>query len=91
MESVIQDCKECFVCGTQRNLHRHHIIGGTSRRKRSEERGFVVYLCMQHHGEVHKHVNSGVSLYLRRLCQEYYENHYGDRTDFIREFGKSVL
>lgn len=32
-----------------------------------------------------------MSLYVKRKCQKYYEDHYGDRTDFIREFGKSVL
>lgn len=91
MESVIQAEKQCFVCGTQRNLHCHHVFGGTSRRTRSEERGFKVWLCSQHHGEFHKHSNSGMSFYTKRICQEYYENHYGDREDFIREFGKSVL
>lgn len=91
MESVIHDRKECLVCGSQRNLHCHHVFGGTSRRARSEARGFKVWLCSQHHGEFHKHSNSGMSLYVKRKCQEYYEDHYGDRTDFIREFGKSVL
>lgn len=50
-----------------------------------------MYLCHQHHGECHKHINSGVSLMLKRMCQLYYEANYGDREDFIREFGRSVL
>lgn len=91
MESVIQKEKECFVCRTTHNLHAHHIFGGISRRKHSESRGFKVWLCAYHHGEIHKHVNSGTSLYLRMLCQKYYENHYGNREDFIIEFGKSLL
>lgn len=91
MESVIQTRKECFACGTTVGLHCHHIWGGVSRRKLSEKRGFKVWLCPMHHRQVHGHINSGISLYLRRLCQEYYESEYGTREDFIHEFGKSIL
>ena len=91
MESVIQKERFCWVCETTQNLHVHHIFPGASRRKLSEKRGFKVYLCHQHHGECHKHINSGVSLMLKRMCQLYYEANYGDREDFIREFGRSVL
>ena len=91
MESIISTEKVCWVCGTNRNIHCHHIFGGVSRRKLSEKRGFKVYLCSQHHGEAHKHINSGFSLYLKMECQKYYEENYGERSQFIEEFGRSVL
>lgn len=91
MDSIISKRKECWVCGRTQDLHTHHIFAGYSRRKISEKRGFKVCLCHQHHGECHKHSNSGISLKLKRMCQEYYEGHYGSREDFIREFGRSVL
>lgn len=91
MQSAIQKEKECWVCGTTQNLHSHHIFPGYSRRTLSEKRGFKVYLCMNHHNEAHKYTNTGFSLYLKMLCQEYYEDNYGTREDFIREFGKSRL
>ena len=91
MESIISSKRQCFICGATNNLHCHHIFPGSSRRKRSEMRGFKVYLCHVHHGECHKHINSGASLYLKRLCQAYYEANYGTREEFISEFGKSRL
>jgi hypothetical protein len=32
-----------------------------------------------------------VDLKLKTDCQRYYEEHYGMREDFVREFGKSYL
>ena len=39
MNSVLQSEKECFVCGTNLNLHSHHIFFGTANRKLSEKYG----------------------------------------------------
>lgn len=91
MESVINSQRQCFLCGTTRDLHAHHIFPGNPRRKHSEERGFKVYLCAYHHRKIHQHINSGESLKLKQFCQAYYESNYGTREDFIREFGKSRL
>lgn len=33
----------------------------------------------------------GLDLKLKRMAQRYYENHYGSREDFIKEFGKNYL
>ena len=72
-------------------MHLHHIFPGSSRRKCSDRRGFTVYLCHQHHGEIHQHINSGISLYLKRECQKYYEENYGNQEEFIREFGRNLI
>ena len=43
MNSVLQTKKECFFCKTTRNLHRHHVLYGSSNRKQAEKYGFTVY------------------------------------------------
>ena len=93
MQSVIQFEKCCFVCETTLNLHSHHIIGGTSNRKNSENRGFKVWLCAYHHNMSSEgvHFNKPLDIKLKTMAQEYYEEHYGTREDFIREFGRNYL
>ena len=48
-ESLIQTEKECWFCGAQVNLERHHIFAGTANRPISEKYGLWVYLCHEHH------------------------------------------
>ena len=91
MESIIsKDKTTCYVCGRPATCT-HHILGGVANRPKSDKRGFTVRLCDDCHRSIHKHINEGVSLYLRKQCQKYYEEHYGTREDFINEFGKSRL
>ena len=89
--------KRCWLCGAtghREPLDRHHIFGG-SRRKKSEKYGLVVYLC--HHschifGPNAVHQNA-------EIMQELHE--YGQRKameengwtvdDFRREFGKNYI
>ena len=93
MESVIQTEKQCYACGTTLNLHDHHIIYGTSNRKKSEKYGLKVWLCAYHHNMSNEgvHFNKSLDLALKTKAQTYYEKHYGSREDFIREFGRSWL
>ena len=94
MRSVLQEEKECFICGKQTGLHSHHIFPG-SRRKKSEEHGLKVWLCMEHHtgdnDSVHMNPNNGYDLFLKQTAQQYYEEHIGTREQFREEFGKSYL
>lgn len=93
MKSVLQKNKECYVCGTTLNLHDHHIFFGTSNRKQSEKRGLKVWLCGKDHNLSNEgvHFNKELDTHLKKLSQEYYEEHCGTREQFIKEFGKSVL
>ena len=92
MKSVLQDSKECWVCGRTDQLHDHHIIFGTSNRKKSEQYGLKVWLCYEHHtGNNGVHFNKELDLQLKRLAQTYFEGHLGTREDFRAEFGKSWL
>ena len=92
MKTVLQSEKECIVCGTTYNLHDHHIFFG-ARRKLSEKRGLKVWLCANHHNMSNAgvHQNRILDLKLKKFAQKYYEEHYGTRTDFIKEFGKNYL
>lgn len=92
MKTVLQSEKECIVCGTTYNLHDHHIFFG-SRRKASERRGLKCWLCANHHNMSNDgvHHNRILDLKLKKFAQKYYEDHYGTREDFRREFGKSYL
>lgn len=92
MKSVIQIEKRCFVCGTTLNLHDHHIFYGTANRKMAEKFGLKVFLCQEHHTGSHGvHFNKALDEGLKMLAQSKFEELYGSRKDFIREFGKSVL
>ena len=92
MKSIIQDEKQCFVCGTTLNLQDHHIIYGTSNRKQSEKYGLKVWLCQEHHtGSTGVHFNRNLDIYLKKLAQEHFEAEYGARNVFRSVFGKSYL
>lgn len=47
-KSIMQNKKQCFVCGVENNLHFHHIMFGKNRKKADED-GLTVYLCYKHH------------------------------------------
>lgn len=81
MKSLLSDEKECFVCKTTQNLHRHHVYAGANR-KISEQYGCWVYLCMYHHnGSKHGvHYDRELDLKLRRECQIAFEEKYGEQT-----------
>lgn len=93
--------RECYLCRTlygictTHNLHRHHAFeGGTSgRRKMSDKYDLVVWLCGAHHNQSNEgvHFNRENDLIVKRYAQTYYEEHYGSRDDFRRDFIKSYL
>ena len=92
MKTVLQKEKKCYVCGTTYNLHDHHIFFA-SNRKNAEKRGLKVWLCGMHHNLSNEgvHFNRELDLHLKKMAQEYYEEHYGTRTNFIKEFTRSYL
>lgn len=92
-KSIIANELECLVCKTTRGLNRHHIFTGRANRTKSELYGCWVYLCSRHHNGSNQgvHYNSYFDTKLRQLCQEKWEEKYGDREEFIRIFGKSWI
>lgn len=88
----------CYLCialhgdyRLHKDLHRHHIFGG-SNRSLSEAYGLAVYLCLEHHefGPEAVHNNAEVAEILHRIGQEAFEKTYPD-TEFLSLFGKNYL
>lgn len=92
-KSIISNEKQCFICGTTLDLHKHHIFYGYSNRQVSEREGCWVYLCSAHHNMSDEgvHFNMPFSITLKKYCQEKWEEKNGGRAKFIQTFGKSIL
>lgn len=83
--------EHCVVCGSP-DVQKHHIIGGTANRRISDKYKYILPLCYEHHvGSNGIHRNRGMQLYWMENAQRHYESHYGTRSDFIRDFGRSYL
>lgn len=93
--SLIQESKTCYVCGTTRNLHKHHIFYGTANRKKSEADLCYCYLCYYHHNGSKKfgvHFNRALDLELKRKCEQAWLNvNNATVEDFISRYGKNYL
>lgn len=93
MKSIIQNEKQCYICGTQLNLECHHVFPGTANRKLSEKYGLKVWLCLEHHtGGCGVHYSKLLADRLRRLAQEKAMEYYDwSVADFRRTFGKNYI
>lgn len=92
MKSIISNKKECYICKTTLNLHKHHIYPSAFRNK-SEENGCWVYLCMDHHvGFNGVHTPRGRSAYnaLQKLAQMKFEETHS-REEFMKIFRRNYL
>ena len=49
MQSIINTDRQCLVCETPFNLHKHYIFFGEGSKQKSEEYGCWCYLCARHH------------------------------------------
>lgn len=85
------DMDHCIFTGAA-PVERHHIFGGSNRAK-CEKYGFVVPLRPDLHpngvfaGKNAKEIDTR----LKTMAQEYFEEHYGTREEFRKQFGKSYL
>lgn len=91
MKSILQSEKECYICGSQQWLEKHHVYYGINRKK-SEQNGFTVYLCHRHHNEPPDgvHFNIGVDDELKQTCQAAYEKTHS-REQFTNIIGRNYL
>ena len=96
LESVFtDDMDHCYFTGSP-YVERHHIFEGRQGYKKAcEKRKFIVPLRPDLHpnGTQFKRIpeNMGIDKQLKKMAQEYYEEHYGTREEFRQEFGKSYL
>lgn len=98
-KSIISNDRECLVCKTTLNLHKHHIFYGMSsnkkngQRAKSEKYGLWVYLCYRHHNKGEKesvHNHPVWEKQLQKMAQEKFEETYTD-LEFIKIFGRNYL
>lgn len=90
MESIIQNKKECYVCKSTLNLHKHHIFEGRNRNN-SEKYGCWCWLCARHHNmsDAGVHFNKELDIRLKQTTQKAFESKY--KEDFISIFRRNYL
>lgn len=88
---LTDDLQHCIITGDY-NIEIHHVFNGANR-KLSEKYGFLVPLRPDWHNmsPYSIHMDQQFDDSLKRKAQGYYEEHYGSRDDFRRDFGKSYL
>jgi len=94
MKSILQEEKRCYICGLYSPVEEHHIYFGKANRKISEEKGFKVWLCAEHHRGtigVHGKLGHALDLRLKETCQRKYLNLGHTREEFIKLIGKSYI
>lgn len=95
MKSIIQNERECFICGRPEPLEEHHCLEGAYRGNKknlygSEKYGLTVYLCTEHHMMAHEHEE--MLAYLRSVAQKIAMQYYGWTTEeFIKRIGRSFI
>ena len=94
MKSILQTERECALCRTTLNLHRHHVFFGRGLRSQSEKYGLTVYLCAKHHNmsDYSVHMNHSLDNGLKQWAQEKAMKHYNwTEDDFRQRFIRSYL
>jgi hypothetical protein len=91
--SILQDKKQCYVCGTTQNINIHEVYFGKNRQN-SIKWGCCVYLCSKHHNQSNDgvHFNKELDNHLKQVMEQQFLKHY-DKTieDFISIFKKNYL
>ena len=79
----------CYISKRTDDIHVHHIFGAANK-SHSETYGFIVPLTGEWHNlsDHGVHFNKELDLKLKRLCENYWLEHYGTKEDFINIFGK---
>lgn len=93
-KSILQSKRECILTGYDGvYLDRHHVFGGTNRKK-AESMGLWVWVRPELHrtgaGSIHRERELDLQLkkWAERICLEAYDM---TEEDFIREFGRNYL
>ena len=90
--SIISNERECLVCSTTHNLHKHHIFYGTGKRTLSEKYGCWCYLCAKHHNlsDEGVHFNKKLDNDLKQMAQSKFMKEYPE-LNFLKIFGRNYL
>lgn len=91
--SILQNKKECYVCGTTTNIHTHEVFFGKNRQKSIED-GCCIYLCGTHHNMSNQgiHFNHDLDIMVKKDMEEKWLEVYGKTIDNFRQrYGKNYL
>jgi len=89
--SILQTDRKCAVCGCTRELEAHEPIHGTANRKLSCADGLWLWLCREHHHQVHNG-NIALDCELKQVSQAKWMQVNGKTSEaFIKRYGKSYL
>lgn len=90
-ESIIQTGpKQCYLCGRQTGLERHHVMAG-SNRKLSEKYGLTVWLCHNcHTGTKGAQYDRTKGDFLKQDAQRAFEKEYSHE-EWMDIFRKNYL
>ena len=94
MKTIMQNEKECYICGKKYGLESHHCLYGNNRKKADED-GLKVWLCYDHHrGTFGVHGKNGkeISNYLKKEAEKKWISYYSkDKKEFIKRYGKNYI
>lgn len=91
MNSVMQNEKRCYLCGSEMGLERHHVLGGTANRPLSEKFGLWVWLCHNcHTGTDGAQYDPEKNRMLKAEAQAAFEAEYGHQK-WMETFRKNYL
>lgn len=92
MKSILQESKQCWVCGKTYDLAEHHVFEGTARRKQSEKYGMKIWLCHYHHNMSDEgiHFNKELDIEVKQMAQRKFEETH-TRSEWRQAFNKSWL
>lgn len=97
MKSIITDKRVCYICGRTQGLQTHHVLDGI-RRKKADEDGLTVPLCMECHrvihdnGEVRTMGKTVTEWDLKQQAQMAWMYHNSASIEAFRErYGKSYI
>lgn len=91
MDSIMQRDKVCYLTGATENLHKHHIMRG-SQRKKAEKLGCWVWLRADWHVGTNYcvHADHALEMRLKRECQQRFEEIHGHDA-WMQAFGRNYL
>lgn len=91
-KSIIDNSLQCYHCGKEYDLQRHHICKGLAYRWKAEEDGLWCYLCIDCHTFLHGKDGHELDVQYKQIAERTWLKHYRKTVkDWIRRYGKNYL
>lgn len=92
MKSIICSDKKCFICGSTKDLEKHHCLFGTANRQKADSDGLWVWLCHEcHHGIHNGNIYAKTSLEQKAQKAWLLDDYDRSINDFIERYGRNYL